>query len=108
MNIDWTQLIIGLCSIIMTIFVAPLLKAKYTQIKDESIDFWLRTLMAAAETYFGAGAGAQKKQWVLEELQLKFPSLDIDLIEDNLECLFRELVVEGIINNDEINPKEPK
>lgn len=105
MTIDWTQLIIGLCSIILTIFVAPYLKMKYAQVKDESIDFWLRTLMSAAETYFGAGAGAQKKQWVLDELQKKFPSLDMEMIQDNLECLFRELVVDGIINNDEINPK---
>lgn len=102
MVIDWTQLIIGLCSILLTIFVAPYLKMKYAQVKDESIDFWLRTLMSAAETYFGSGAGAQKKEWVLTELQNKFPSIDMDKIQDSLESMFRELVVEGIINNEEI------
>ena len=102
MEINWTDLIIGLCSIILTIFVAPYLKAKYTQIKDESVDFWLRTLMSAAETYFGSGAGQQKKEWVLTELQNYFTGLDMDKIQDNLEAMFRELVIEGIINNDEI------
>ena len=105
MTIDWTQLIIGLCGIVLTIFVAPYIKMKWSQLQDESVEFWLRTLMSAAETYFATGTGKEKKQWVLDEMQKRFPKLDIAILDSALESMFRELVIEGIINNDEINPK---
>lgn len=105
MQINWTELIIGVCGIVCTIFLAPYLRMKYAQIRDDSIDYWLRVLMSAAETYFASGTGAQKKEWVLNELQNKFPKLDMDKIQDSLEAMFRALVVEGILNNKEVDPK---
>lgn len=101
MEFDWTSLIIGLASIITTVFLIPFLREKYKQVKTETLDYWLRVLMSSAETYFATGEGKQKKQWVLDQLQEKFPKLDIGLIDHSLEAMFRELVVEGILNNGE-------
>lgn len=101
MEINWTELIIGLASLVVTVFLVPYLRAKYQEIRTDSIDYWLRVLMSSAETYFASGTGAQKKEWVLTELKARFPSLDMDRIQDSLESMFRELVVEGILNNDE-------
>ena len=101
MEFDWTSLIIGLASIITTVFLIPFLLEKYKQVRTETIDYWLRILMSSAETYFATGEGKQKKQWVLDQLQEKFPKLDIGQIDNSLEAMFRELVVEGILNNGE-------
>lgn len=101
MEFDWTTLIIGLASLVTTVFLIPFLREKYQQVRTETIDYWLRILMSSAETYFASGTGAQKKEWVLEQLQEKFPKLNIGLIDNSLEAMFRELVVEGILNNGE-------
>ena len=101
MEFDWTTFIIGISSLIVTVFLIPYLRAKYQEIRTDSIDYWLRVLMSSAETYFSSGTGLQKKEWVLTELQNKFPNLDMDRIQDSLEAMFRQLVVEGILNNGE-------
>ena len=101
-EIDWTNIIIMIATILITGFLLPFIKAKYAQVKTESIDYWLRVLMSAAETYFSTGTGAQKKEWVLNELQAKFPKLDMEKIQDSLEAMFRELVVEGILHSSTI------
>lgn len=103
MAIDWTQLIIGIASLVVTVVLVPLIREKYSQVRTDSIDYWLRVLMSAAETYFASGTGVQKKEWVLNELQNKFPNLDMDRIQDSLEAMFRELLVEGILHSSTIN-----
>ena len=102
MEFDWTTFIICISSLIVTVFLVPYLRAKYQEIRTDSIDYWLRVLMSSAETYFGSGTGVQKKEYVLNLLKQKFPSLDMDRIQDSLEAMFRQLVVEGILNNEEI------
>lgn len=101
-EIDWTNIVIMIATILITGFLLPFLKAKYAQIKTESLDYWLRVFMSAAETYFADGEGKQKKEWVIAQLQAKFPKLDIAKIEDSLEAMFRELVVEGILHSSTI------
>ena len=100
--IDWTQLIIGIASVVVTVVLVPLIREKYTQVRTETIDYWLRIFMSSAETYFSTGEGKAKKQWVLDHLSAKFPHLDLEVLSDCLEAMFRELVVEGILNNTEI------
>ena len=100
--IDWTHLIIGITSVVVTVVLIPLIREKYQQVRTETIDYWLRIFMASAETYFSTGEGKAKKEWVLEHLSAKFPKLDIDMLSDCLEAMFRELVVEGLLNNPDI------
>lgn len=100
--INCTELIIGIASIIVTVVLVPLLREKSKQIKTESLNYWLRTLMSAAETYFSDGEGKQKKQWVIDRVQEHLKNLDVAELENALETMFRQLVVEGILNNDAI------
>lgn len=100
--INWTELIIGIASIIVTAVLVPLLREKSKQIKTETLNYWLRTLMSAAETYFSDGEGKQKKQWVIDRVQEHLKGLDVAELENALEAMFRQLVVEGILNNDAI------
>ena len=100
--INWTELIIGIASIIVTAVLVPLLREKSKQIKTETLNYWLRTLMSAAETYFSDGEGKQKKQWVIDRVQEHLKGLDVAELENALESMFRQLVVEGILNNDAI------
>ena len=100
--IDWTELIIGIASIVVTAVLIPLLREKSKQIKTESLNYWLRVLMAAAETYFSDGEGKKKKEWVIDQLQQMFKGIDVATLENALEAMFRQLVVDGILNNDAI------
>ena len=43
------------------------------------------TLVAAAEMVFGAGQGAQKKEWVLTQLVKKFPFLSKGKLDTIIE-----------------------
>lgn len=79
--INWTELIIGIASIIVTAVLVPLLREKSKQIKTETLNYWLRTLMSAAETYFSDGEGKQKKQWVIDRVQEHLKGLDVAELE---------------------------
>lgn len=50
------------------------------------------TLVAAAEMFFpGSGRGSEKKEWVLQEIKNKFPSVNIETIDKIIESFVFEL-----------------
>ena len=49
------------------------------------------TLVTAAEMIFGEGAGAAKKEWVLNELVKKFPFLNKEKIDAIIERFVYEV-----------------
>lgn len=93
--IDITPLVsafISLLAAIITIFLIPYLKAKVGERKFDEIMSWVQIAVAAAEMiYVGPGRGEEKKRYVLDYLEGKGFSLDIDSINNMIEAAVLEL-----------------
>lgn len=105
MPVDITEIVImviGLCAVILTIFVIPAIKAKYGQDKvDEAlavaskIDCFIRTFVEAAEQIFPKEEGVRKKEYVtnlvLEKLAEIGVTMDLEQISAAIESAVFEL-----------------
>lgn len=97
---DWTQIILSLLALLSAVvsgFLIPYLNKKFCNEKKIELNTMLRILMSAAETYFGSDCGKRKKEWVLGELERLGIKFDQETVQDALEAMYRELVVEGVI-----------
>ena len=94
MNIDLTpiiQAIIALIAALITAKVIPWIKAKTTREQQQYLAATIKTLVFAAEQIYGAGCGAEKFSYVVENLEKKGFTVDENEIEaaikENLEAL---------------------
>lgn len=105
--IDVTQIVvalIGLLGIVITAFVAPLIKAKTTTAQWTNIVAWTRTAVQAAEVmYKGSGRGDEKCKyvfdWVTAEASKRGMKIDADTIMVVLEDAWKQMTKGG--NSDE-------
>ena len=100
---DWTKVFLALLTIIgavITGMLIPWFKSKLNAEQLNKLDYWLRIFIAAAETAFGKGEGAKKKQWVLERICSLGLTFDLDAVSDAIDGLCRELTAAAIINTD--------
>ena len=99
---DYTQIIlsvIALLGAIITTFIVPWIRRKLTESQQRDLPFYIRILVAAAETMFSdEGVGAEKKQWVIDQLEKYGIRFDVELISDAIEAMVRELTADGVIN----------
>lgn len=98
---DWTKIILAALTIISALvsgFLIPWLKSKMTAEQLSALDFWLRVLVAAAETAFGTGKGAEKKAWVLARIRGMGLKFDDQAVSDAVEAMVRELTAQAVIN----------
>ena len=93
-NIDITpiiQAIITLLAAIITTKVIPWIKAKTSNEQQAMLAATVRTLVFAAEQFYGAGHGEDKLNYVLAELEKKGYAADRNIVEaavrENLETL---------------------
>jgi hypothetical protein len=100
---DYTQIILtflALLGAIITTVIVPWIRRKLSESQQSNLEFYLRILVAAAETAFkDEGAGAEKKQWVIDRLSEYGIRFDVDLVSDAIEAMVRELTASGVINN---------
>ena len=100
---DYTQIILtfmALLGAIITTVIVPWIRRKLSESQQRNLEFYLRILVAAAETAFkDEGAGAEKKQWVIDRLSEYGIHFDVDLVSDAIEAMVRELTASGVINN---------
>ena len=97
--IDVTQIVvtlIGLLGIVITVLVAPLIKAKTTTVQWTNIVAWTQTAVQAAEViYKGSGRGAEKRAYVLEwvktEANKRGMKIDTDTIRVALEDAWKQM-----------------
>ena len=84
MQIDLTAIIeafIALLAAIITYRIIPAIKAHTTEKQQALITAAIRTAVCAAEQLYGAGAGAEKLKWVMDELESKGFTVDLNRIE---------------------------
>lgn len=107
---DWTPIILAVLALIgtvITVIIKPLVtkkleeaKAKLDTEQREKLDYWMRVLIAAAETvYTETGAGEKKTAWVIQQLANMGLSFDEDLVAEAIKGLCRELTASGVINS---------
>ena len=98
MKIDLTLIIeaaLALLSAVLTAFVLPVLRRRFSAEQTERLHDWVRVGVAAAEQLFGSKTGQQKKDYVLSFLLSKGLVVDVDevtaLIESEVYHLNEEL-----------------
>lgn len=92
---DLTPIVSALISILLaliTTFLIPYIKTKIGEQKFNEIKDWVRIAVSAAEMiYTGPGRGAEKKEYVIQYLNSKGYSLDVDSINNLIEAAVLEL-----------------
>lgn len=106
MNIDWTEVIIGICTILITGVLFPLIrtawmqkKSEMTQEQQETIQYWTEIGVRWAKQWLQSESGEKKKAEVmvyvsdkLTELGIKVSAADLDkIIEAVYESVKKEV-----------------
>lgn len=79
------EAVIALFSALITAFLIPLIKSKLTQSRYDSLKFWVKLAVQAAEQIFGSGTGEKKKDYVISFLLSKGIVFDVDEVTTMLE-----------------------
>lgn len=97
MNIDWTEILLAVISLIgllITGVLVPYIRANTTKKQRENIEFWVGVAVMAAEKHFDlTGEGVAKKEEVKKFLKAK----GIKIPEEQLDKLI-DFTVEKLIN----------
>lgn len=83
-NIDLTpiiQVLIALLATIITYKLIPWIKSKTTSEQQSQMYTAIMILVYAAEQIYGAGKGAEKLQWVVDQLEQRGYTADVAAIE---------------------------
>lgn len=95
MTIDLTQIIVAIITLIFGLiakYAIPYLKEKYSTEQLEKMKLWAKVAVEAAEMlYIGSGRGEEKKKYVLDFLNSKGFSVDMETLENLLESAVLEL-----------------
>lgn len=100
--IDWTEVIIAICSIVITGVLIPLFnnlrkdaKNKLTESQVQTVDYWTEVSVRWAKQWLQSETGEVKKQEVLKFLTGKMGDLGIDIGAEDLDKLI-EAVYEKV------------
>jgi LL-H family phage holin len=86
------QAVITLVSLVITVILIPLIRAKLTEAQNQKLTMWVNVAVAAAEQLFReSGAGSEKKKFVLEFLQSKGYTYDTDAVDLLIEAAVLDL-----------------
>ena len=93
--IDITEIVkalVALLAALITYFIIPLLRQKVEAGKLDKIKTWVKIAVEAAEMIYNeSGMGEKKKAYVLEFLQEKGFTMDVDTIDNLIEAAVLEL-----------------
>ena len=83
--------LIGLLSTIITVFLAPYLKAKMDVEKLQKLGELSRRFVLAAEQLIGKGEGEKKKAMVQDWLKEKGYDVSLDEVDSAIEAAVKEM-----------------
>lgn len=90
--------IVALLASVITIYLLPWLRSKYSAQELGNAAYWAKVLVAAAEQMFsGAGRGEEKLSWVQTELARRGWKLDTNEIRALIEAQVREIALGSIV-----------
>lgn len=113
MSIDWTQVIIGICSVVITGVIVPLLnnlrkdiKNKLTASEQQTVEYWTEAAVRWAKQWLQSESGETKKEEVLsfvlkktDELGIKINAEDLDKL---IESIYQKVKSEDRLIADEV------
>lgn len=86
------EIVLMLLAALITTFLIPYIKSKVSTEDFETLKSWVRIAVNAAEMiYSETGMGANKKAYVIEFLNSKGYTLDIDTLNNLIEAAVLEL-----------------
>lgn len=98
--INWTEVIIGLCSLVITGVLVPLLTAKWKAAKAEMsqatqdvVSYWTSIAVRWAKQWLQSETGEKKKAEVLAFLSEKMKELKINITAEELDK-----IIEAVYN----------
>lgn len=90
------QAVITLVSLVITVILIPLIRAKLTEAQNQKLTMWVNVAVAAAEQLFReSGAGEKKKLYVLGFLRSKGYTYDSDTVDVMIEAAVQQLKRDG-------------
>lgn len=100
--VNWTEVIISLCTLIITGVVVPLVTAKWkiaksemSKEKQETIMYWTEVSVRWAKQWLASAPGEKKKAEVLQFVSNKLQELKINVSADELdkiiECVYEQV-----------------
>ena len=100
--INWTEVIIGICSILITGVLVPLIttkwklaKADMSQSTQDTIEYWVEVGVRWAKQWLQSETGEKKKSEVLEFVSSKLGEIKIDVSASDLDRII-EAVYEQV------------
>lgn len=91
----FVKIVIGIISIlgaVITYVVVPYLKTKTSKEQRETIMFWVKVAVSAAEQIFNEkGKGAEKKEYVVEFLTQQGVRISMEELDVLIESAVKEL-----------------
>lgn len=96
--IDWTEVIIALCSLLITGVLLPLIttkwktaKAEMSQSTQEIVDYWVEVGVRWAKQWLQSQSGETKKAEVLRFVSTKLAELKINVSADELDRIIEAI-----------------
>lgn len=90
--IDWTEVIISLCSLVITGILIPLITTRWKEAKaemskstQETIEYWTEIGVRYAKQWLSTESGEKKKEAVLDFVSDKLEELKINVSPSELE-----------------------
>lgn len=83
------QAVVSLSVTLITVYLIPWLRAKYTAEERARIEAVYNTIVFAAEQLFGAGKGAEKLEWAVKQLEARGIKVDRPAIEAEVRRFFQ-------------------
>ena len=107
MGIDWTQVIISLCALVITGVIVPCIKAIIANEKasldkktQETIEYWTETGVRWAKQWLQSETGEKKKAEVLSYVSGKLQELNIEVSAEDLdkliECIYEQVKADDV------------
>ena len=107
MEINWTEVVISLCALIITGVLIPCIKAiiknekaSLSQKTQDTIEYWVETSVRWAKQWLQSETGETKKQEVLSYVSSKLQELSIKVSEEDLdkliECVYEQVKSEDV------------
>ena len=94
MEINWTEVVISLCALIITGVFVPCIKAiirnekaSLSQKTQDTIEYWVETGVRWAKQWLQSESGEKKKEEVLAYTSDKLTELGIKVSKDDLDKL---------------------
>lgn len=110
--INWTEIIIALCSLLITGVLVPLIaafiknkKAELSAETQATIEYWVQIGVLWAKQWLDGETGARKKYEVLKYVSGKLQELKIDVSEEDLDKIIEAVYAQV---KSEVSPAEIK